>query len=175
VTAIAGPWLLRAFNPDDTARLTEAFTDPEIARWSLGGLVDGDVVGWWTRYNDPTDETRWSRAISVPDGSLLGQIAIIHIDRRTLTADVGYMVLPHARHNGVATWAVGQACSHAFGALGLRRLQLFHAIDNPGSCAVARSSRFALEGTLRESYRYGDGLWHDEHLHARLASDLPPR
>ena len=31
---------------------------------------------------------------------------------------------------------------------------------------------FRLKGTLRESYRYGDGQVHDEHLHARLADDV---
>ena len=30
---------------------------------------------------------------------------------------------------------------------------------------------FTLEGETRSSYRYGDGKLHDEHLHARLATD----
>ena len=30
---------------------------------------------------------------------------------------------------------------------------------------------FALEGTLRQSFRYADGRHHDEHLHARLVTD----
>lgn len=28
------------------------------------------------------------------------------------------------------------------------------------------------QGTLRQSYRYADGTYHDEHLHAMLAGDL---
>jgi len=27
------------------------------------------------------------------------------------------------------------------------------------------------EGTLRESFRYADGVYHDEHLHGLLAAD----
>jgi len=30
---------------------------------------------------------------------------------------------------------------------------------------------YLIEGTARQSFIYGDGLRHDEHLHARLASD----
>jgi RimJ/RimL family protein N-acetyltransferase len=52
-----------------------------------------------------------------------------------------------------------------------RRLELFHAVENTGSCRVANAARFRLEGTLRQSHRYSDGVWHDEHLHARLRSD----
>ena len=43
---------------------------------------------------------------------------------------------------------------------------------NPArTCRVATAAGFALEGVARQSYRYPDGLFHDEHLHARLASD----
>ena len=31
-----------------------------------------------------------------------------------------------------------------------------------------------LEGVARQAYRYGDGVLHDDHMHARLASDPPP-
>jgi hypothetical protein len=31
-----------------------------------------------------------------------------------------------------------------------------------------------VEGTLREAYAYGDGVRHDEHLHARLRTDPDP-
>ena len=106
-----------------------------------------------------------------PDGTLLGQVSLLHLNHVQRCGDIGYMVLPAARRQGVARWAVTTACAQAFGPLGLLRLQLYHGVENAGSCAVARSCGFGLEGTLRQSYRYGDGVWHDEHVHARLASD----
>ncbi|WP_223884412.1 GNAT family N-acetyltransferase [Micromonospora craniellae] len=42
---------------------------------------------------------------------------------------------------------------------------------NPASCRVAERAGYPVEGTLRESHRYGDGRRYDEHLHARLATD----
>jgi RimJ/RimL family protein N-acetyltransferase len=171
MTAIAGRWQLRAFTPDDTAALTAAFTDPEIARWGVSAAFDGDVEAWWTKRLDDDTGTHWSRAIATADGALAGQVSLFDLDHVQGSGDIGYFVLPGYRRQGVARWAVAVACAQAFGALGLHRLQLYHAVDNVGSCAVARTNGFAQEGTLRQSYRYGDGAYHDEHLHARLASD----
>jgi len=53
----------------------------------------------------------------------------------------------------------------------LHRIVLYHAVDNAGSCAVARANDYDLEGVHRMSHRYGDGRWHDEHSHARLRED----
>ena len=66
------------------------------------------------------------------------------------------------------------ATRFAFEALGLNRVELFHAVDNPSSCGVATGAGFALEGVARQAYRYGDGVLHDDHMHARLANDPPP-
>jgi RimJ/RimL family protein N-acetyltransferase len=64
------------------------------------------------------------------------------------------------------------ASRFAFDELGLHRVYLYHAVENPGSCGVARAAGFVQEGTLRQSYRYADGAYHDEHLHALLSTDL---
>ncbi len=37
---------------------------------------------------------------------------------------------------------------------------------------MATAAGFMHEGTLRQSYRYPDGRYHDEHLHGILASDV---
>ena len=57
--------------------------------------------------------------------------------------------------------------------LGLHRVVLLHAVGNRASCAVAASSGFAYEGLEREAMDHGDGVLHDAHLHARLATDPP--
>jgi RimJ/RimL family protein N-acetyltransferase len=62
-------------------------------------------------------------------------------------------------------------CTFGFGELGLERLELFHALENTASCSAAQKAGFVVEGTLRRSYRYSDGILHDEHLHARLRDD----
>jgi RimJ/RimL family protein N-acetyltransferase len=71
----------------------------------------------------------------------------------------------------VATAAVGAVTRWAFGALGVERITLPHAVDNLASCRVAEKCGFPPEGVLRGAYRADDGSRHDEHLHARLATD----
>jgi len=63
---------------------------------------------------------------------------------------------------------VQAATTFAFRELALRRVVLFHAVDNDGSCGVAGRTGYVPEGVHRQAHRYGDGRWHDEHSHARL-------
>jgi RimJ/RimL family protein N-acetyltransferase len=102
---------------------------------------------------------------------VLGSVSLFKIDEYQQMAEVGYWVTPEHRGRGVATRGVRGATGFAFAELGLRRVVLFHAVDNPGSCGVALRAGFAQEGLHRQSYRYGDGEWHDEHSHARLSCD----
>ena len=55
--------------------------------------------------------------------------------------------------------------------LGLPRIGLVHAVENPASCRVAESAGFALEGTARQEFEHADGRRYDYHHHARLAAD----
>ena len=49
-----------------------------------------------------------------------------------------------------------------------------HAVENTASGRVAQKAGFTCEGHLRRSYRYGDGIKHDELLWARLGDDPAP-
>jgi RimJ/RimL family protein N-acetyltransferase len=53
-------------------------------------------------------------------------------------------------------------------------VQLYHAVENTASQRVAEKAGFTMEGRLRQSHRYGDGLHHDELLWGRLATDPVP-
>ena len=66
------------------------------------------------------------------------------------------------------------ACRWAFATVPLERVELCHAVENAASGRVAEKAGFTLEGRLRRSYRYGDGVRHDELLWARLADDPAP-
>ena len=118
-----------------------------------------------------SDETHASWAVADRSGALLGSVSVHRIDHDQGGAEIGYFVLPAARGRGVARAAVDAASAYVFDTLQVRRLELFHAVENGASCRVAAAARFTLEGTLRRSHRYADGVWHDEHLHARLRGD----
>lgn len=163
--------LLREVLEDDHARVLEAFGDGRTALWNPGPTTLAGVEEWARGRND-WDGTHASWLVADPHtDDVLGAVSLFKIDLDQGDAEVGYWVAPWGRGRGVAASAVRSAAAYGFGALVLRRLHLFHAVENPASCGVARKAGFLLEGTLRESYRYADGRFHDEHLHARLATD----
>lgn len=164
--------VLRAFGPGDVDDLRAAFADEEIARWNPAPTGPDAIGGFMNSRNDWSEADHASWAVAGPDDRFVGSVSIHKIDPDQGDAEVGYWTAPWARRQGYAVRAVTAASRFAFGDLGLRRLYLFHAVENEGSCAVALAAGFRHEGTLRESYRYADGVHHDEHLHGLLARDL---
>jgi RimJ/RimL family protein N-acetyltransferase len=169
----AGEVVLAPFRPADIARLAEAFADPEIARWNPGAVDEAGVSAWVERRNDWSDGVHASWGVFSRGGDLVGSVSLHRIDADQLDAEIGYFVVPSDRGRGYATRAVQAATRYAFGRLSLHRVYLFHAVTNIVSCRVATSAGFRLEGELRLSFRYADGDYHDEHLHAILADELP--
>lgn len=179
----AGELQLRVWDVSMAAAVLEAAADPEIRRWNtvtLGepdsgeSLTDEDLARAWIRRRSGWDQHATWAACDATSGAVLGYVSLHDLEPRHLSGEVGYWVLPAARGRGVGRRAVAAASGYGFGALGLNRIELFHAVDNPPSCRVALGAGFALEGVAREAYRYGDGLLHDDHMHARLRSDPPP-
>ena len=121
-------------------------------------------------------ENRRSWAVEdAATGTLVGSVSVHSIDVVQNDAQVGYWTAPAARGRGVAALAVDTACRWAFGALPVDRIELCHAVENAASGRVAQRAGFTYEGHLRRSFRYGDGVKHDELLWARLADDdVPP-
>lgn len=163
--------VLRAYRPSDASDLLAAFADPEILSWNPGPAGPDAAAQFREGRNDWSEGDHASWAIADETDRLVGSMSVHSIDPDQAGAEVGYWVAPWARRRGVATRAVRAATGFAFGRLGLHRLYLYHAVDNPGSCAVAMAAGFRQEGTLRQSYRYADGAYHDEHLHALLAAE----
>jgi RimJ/RimL family protein N-acetyltransferase len=176
VTLRADGFVLRPWRDDDVPAVLSALLDPAVARWNPadGPAPDLAVAAAWVAGRaDWSGGQHASLAISAADddGELLGSVSLFRIDRVHDNAEMGYWVAAGARGRGVAVTAVRALTAWSFTTLGLARVQLFHAVENPASCRVAEKAGFRLEGTARRSYRYGDGELHDEHLHGRLATD----
>jgi RimJ/RimL family protein N-acetyltransferase len=171
-----------AEHADEVLRLAR---DPDVALWNpLRGVVDEvSARDWCLRAADWSDGTHATFLIlangtaeaaetgEAGERAVWGNIAVHSVNERSASAEVGYRVAPRARGRGVAVEALRAVSAWAFAAFDVVRLELCHAAGNPASCRVAERSGFLHEGTLRLSYRYGDGLLHDEHVHGRLATD----
>lgn len=175
-----GAFLLDAATPDDVPAVLAAFADPDIALWNLGALRGAETVeertDRWMAARTSWSRERCSWVVRDADGRFAGQVSIHSIDDDMGTGEIGYWLAPHSRGRGIGAAAVDTASRFAFDLLGLARLDLFHAVENEASCRLALRCGYLVEGTVRQSYVYGDGLRHDEHLHGRLATDdvAPP-
>ena len=148
--------------------------DPDVALWNEApAVVDvASAVAWCERGADWSSGTHATFAVlDAESGRLVGNVSLFGIDEEQDVASIGYRVAPWARRQGVASAAVRTVTAWAFDALGIERVQLYHAVENEASCGVARAAGFRLEGVLRSSHRYPDGLRRDEHLHARISQD----
>lgn len=174
--------LLRPWAEADAEFMLEAMEDPAIRRWNpikydgrpIADLAEARVVAG--RFSDWTGgggnpHCSW---VLVAGGERIGHIALYDVDYESSSAGIGYWLTPSVRGRGLTARAADVAARWAYTTLGLRRVELFHALDNPTSCAVARRAGFLVEGQPRATYRYGDGELHDEHMHGRLAEDPAP-
>ena len=172
-----GRWLLDAPVPSDADDVGAALDDPDIAVWNPSASSSdprheralrwiADRAGW------ADDHASW--VVRSAEGRVVGAVSLHHLDHGMLTAEIGYWLTPEARGLGVGSATVDAATRFAFGTLGMQRVELFHAVENRASCRLAERCGYLLEGTSRQSFVYGDGLRHDEHLHARLAADAWP-
>ena len=165
--------LLRASRESDAPALLAYAKDPVASIWDPEDTPDLDAAKERARRRadwSSGDVAVW--VIADPDDrAIYGGIQMFDVATKSLHATVGYGLMPEARGNGYGAEALRTVSDWAFRTTNLNRLALMHAIENQASCAVARSAGFALEGTMRLSYRFGDGDLHDEHLHARLRGD----
>jgi RimJ/RimL family protein N-acetyltransferase len=176
VEVTAGPLRLRPWREDDVDAYWAALQDPDLRLWN-GSRAESraDVAAMLARRRDWStgDHASWA-VVDAGTGELLGSVSVHRIDRVEADAEIGYWTLPFARGRGIAGVAVDAACRWAFDELGLERIELCHAAENPASGRVAEKAGFTLEGRMRQSHRYGDGRKHDELLWARLVDDPTP-
>lgn len=107
------------------------------------------------------------------DGAFAGQITLGGIQRGALQSGwVGYWVDSLRQGHGVATRAVALVVAHAFGPVGLHRVEATIAPDNAASMAVVGHVGFRQEGLLAR-YLDIDGAWRDHLLYAITVEELP--
>lgn len=145
--------------------LEEVLADEETLRFTRVPVPvpDGFARTWLSRYDDGA---RAGFAV-VEDGEPVGLAFAPTLDRESLTAELGYLVAPHARGRGVATEALAQLTEWALGR-GMLRLELVIDVDNEPSKVVAARCGYEREGIMR-SVHVKQGIRSDVELWSRLA------
>ena len=120
-------------------------------------------LGWLAK-------TQFEFAIVAPDhGELLGVCGLNQ--RAEDSMNLGYWT--HTAHagRGIATRATQRLARFGFEDVGLRRISLYHAIDNVGSQRVAEKAGFQREGRQRGRLVL-HGVAHDCFSYGLLAGDF---
>ena len=192
-------WLSRLFEsgPAQPARivgrglLLRAPRDEDYPAWArLRAESRAFLAPWEPLWNgDDLSERAWRRRIAgyrreiasdegypffifdAAEATLLGGVHRTPLRRRAAScATLGYwMGAPHAG-KGTMKRAVDLLCGHAFGSLGLERIEAACLPENAASIRVLEANGFQREGYAR-AYLAIQGVRRDHLLFARLASD----
>ncbi len=107
------------------------------------------------------------------DGRLVGQLTVGGITWGSLcSAHVGYWVDARLAGRGIIPTSVALATDHAFGVLGLHRIEVNIRPENDASLRVVQKLGFRDEG-LRLAYLHIDGAWRDHRTFALTADEVP--
>ena len=169
---LTGPTVvLRPFRTDDFGPASTADPDPLAALWvpSMPATDGPSVVAYYEECRLDGVLLHLVVADRVTD-AYLGEVMVAIGEHRV--AEVGCVVHPDARGRGIAVEAFRLLADWALGPLGLARLQVFVAADNPGGLRLSERAGFQHEGVLRSYGEHADGRF-DAIVLARLPGDPP--
>ncbi|MFI0983510.1 GNAT family N-acetyltransferase [Streptomyces sp. NPDC021093] len=156
---------LRPWKAADAAALTEICRTSDMSETFLHDASTEDITAWLeVQAQGHAEGTRLAYAVLTADtGEVVGNVVLKRLEPGTRTAEVGYWTAGLMRGRGVAPRAVAALAEWAFATYGLEELELFHGIDNVGSCRVAEKAGFAF---VRELPPHQD-FPRKGHLHVR--------
>lgn len=169
---------LRGFREGDLRDFYAVHSDPAVNRyWSFPAWTElSQAREYFASAIGGRDATRmlcWAIAEHGGD-RLIGSATLFSINRAQGRAEVGYALRASHWGRGHAQEALRMVLDHAFGALGLRRIEADIDPRNAGSCKLAERMGFVREGLLRDRWQVG-GETCDSAMYGLLAKDWRTR
>ncbi|WP_344481753.1 GNAT family protein [Nonomuraea monospora] len=132
-----------------------------LARWMPGGpIVTYEAFArYMTRFDGPANE---GFLICLRDsGAIVGRVNINNIIRGGhQSAMIGYSAYASTTGRGYMTEGLGLLVGHAFGDMGLHRLEANIQPDNASSLSLIKRVGFQREG-YSPNFQFIDGAWRD--------------
>jgi RimJ/RimL family protein N-acetyltransferase len=150
---------LRPFRRGDLPQVIAWRHDDDVRRgalWSEAPFGPREAQRWLRAVSDGVDPSRLTFAVELrPSGRLVGLTNLSRIDRRSGTAYFGVVIgEKDCWGRGIASDALRLMLGRA-AALGLRKVLLEVAADNPRAIALYRRAGFETEGVLRRQLPRG--------------------
>ena len=153
---------LRAPVEADVPALFAIFRDPEAMRyWTTPPMKDVAEAEALLRdiQHHAQAETLFQWGIARrEDDEVIGTSTLFRIDREHRRCELGYILRRDLWGRGLAHEALTAVVNHAFGTLGLHRLEADIDPRNATSIRSIERLGFTLEGHLRERYFVGDEI-----------------
>ena len=130
-----------------------------------------DIRGFIRRTQQQFGENNgFQTALVTGDDEVAGMIGHHGIDWGSRATSLGYWLAERHQGRGWMTLACGAYLHHAFGALGLNRVEIRAATENRRSRAIPERLGFQLEGVVREVERLA-GRYVDHAVYSLLARE----
>lgn len=147
---------LRFIGAADSAALFPIFADPEAMRywssapWQQPGQAEASVA---ETLDDYASGARLRLGVALrATGELIGTCTLYAFDRPNRRCDVGYMLNRAHWGRGYMPEAMAAVIGHAFGALGLNRIEADIDPRNTASARLLERLHFVHEGHMRERW-----------------------
>ena len=105
------------------------------------------------------------------NNKMIGTCDFWHIDFRNGYGEIGYVINKNYWGRGITTIALKELIKFGFEYLGLERVQIAHATDNPASQRVIEKCDFRLEGRLRNVELRKTGKFTDHKIYSILKDE----
>ena len=167
---------LRAVRPADDPDLLAVFGDATHLRyWSHGPLADLDAARAYREGIEAgtRDRAFFQWALTRPEADqLVGTVTLADWDRKNRRIEVGFILHPDAKGQGLASDAVRTVLSFAIDTLGVHRVEADVDPDNAASIRLLAGLGFVFEGRLRDRWFTFFDEWKDTAMYGLLAPDL---
>lgn len=155
---------LRQFTADDAQAMFDHWANDEAVTRYLT----------WQPHKSPA-ETRqllelWCASYETPstynwvmefEGTPIGNISVVKLSETSEFAELGYCMGRAFWNRGLMSEAAKAVIDFLFSEVGVHRVEISHAVQNPASGRVAQKCGLTFEGTKRESFRAASGEFFD--------------
>ncbi len=166
---------IRPFRLDDAAEFTaRARESKDLHRpWLFPPDNEADYAAYARPLIEDPARAGFLVCEKAAEDAIAGFVNINNIVRGAFQSGaLGYGAFAHAAGRGLMKEALGLVVRHAFGALGLHRLEINVQPGNTASIALARACGFRLEG-FSPAMLHIDGAWRDHQRWALTAGTAP--
>lgn len=156
--------ILRRFTVEDAQDMFDNWaSDERVARfltWPPHQSPDFTqqlLEGWCAAYENPGNYN-W---VIEKDGKAIGSVSVVLLNAKSEYADLGYCLGYAYWNQGIMSEAVKAVINFLFAEVGVNRIGISHAVQNPASGRVAQKCGLTYEGIRREYYKSKSGEFFD--------------